>query len=103
MVRHRSVGGHHRRYTRASLREALAGAGFAVRELAYVFRLLYLPALAFVWMPQRRRVTAPARPRLHEAVGRLLAAERRLLPDGWPGTSLFCVASPVPPDKGAAS
>jgi len=47
--------GHHRRYTRASLRAALGEAGFAVRELTYAFRLLYLPALAFTGMPRRRQ------------------------------------------------
>jgi SAM-dependent methyltransferase len=96
--------GHHRRYTRASLRAVLDEAGFAVRELAYAFRLLYLPALAFTWMPRRRRrIVPPASPRLHGAAGRLLAAERRLLPDALPGTSLLCVASPGRGTGGASS
>lgn len=95
--------GHHRRYTRASLREVLGESGFVVSELTYAFRLLYLPALALAWTPRRRRVVAPARPRLHDWVGRLLAAERRVLPNGWPGTSLLCVASPASPARGAAS
>lgn len=98
------MAGHHVRHTRASLRAVLGEAGFAVRELSYAFRLLYLPALAFTWMPQRRRrIIAPARPRLHHAVGRLLAAERRLLPDALPGTSLLCVAGPERGAGGASS
>jgi SAM-dependent methyltransferase len=95
--------GHCRRYRRAELSSTLTRAGYVVRESRHLFRLLYPGALAFTWRRHlRRRITSPRWPTLHAVAGRLLATERHLLPDAWPGTSLVCIASPAHRDRARA-
>lgn len=86
--------GHHRRYVLDDLTRLVTDAGLAVTDARYLFRALYPAA----WLGRasriRRTIAPPARPRLHAALGQLLAAEARLLPAMWPGTSALCVARP---------
>jgi hypothetical protein len=89
--------GHHRRYTRASLRRVVAHAGFEVQHTSYLFpELLPLAAIRKLRTRPSAGADFPVLPRwvdrTGEAVSTCTAALRRL----WPaGTSLLCVARRV--------
>ncbi len=84
--------GHHRRYSLDELAGVVADAGLVVTDARYLFHALYPAAWLGRASRLRRTIAPPARVRLHEAIGRLLAAEAWLLPASWPGTSALCVA-----------
>jgi len=86
--------GHCRRFHLDELTRVLDDAGFVVMEATYLFRLLYPAAWLARRRAQPREISAPASPRLHRALGYVLAAEGRVLPRRLPGTSVLCVATP---------
>jgi hypothetical protein len=102
------VAGHHRRYTRRSMRATLARAGFTVRQDSYLFAPLTLPVLLLRSLPHRLLRRPPDQvvagvPRQHlpprwvrVAVDALLAPERRWLRAGRSipiGTTCLVVAT----------
>lgn len=99
--------GHHRRYTRASLRAELRSAGFEPVVLTHVFSWL-VPAVWFV-----RRVSRPSRAELGldrrslpiDVISLALTAAERLLIGRVSiplGTSVLCVARPATGDRAHA-
>jgi len=87
------LAGHHRRYTRTSLRRALRTAGFQVRYSSYMFAPLPPAIFLFRALPSRLRLKGAAmreRTQAHHSVGgvggrllrRLLAWERAHLTSG---------------------
>jgi SAM-dependent methyltransferase len=87
--------GHFRRYSLDALRAVLSGEGLRVARCGYFFHLLYLPAWLFARLGRSLALAVPAnaaRP-LHRALGWLLAAESRWLPDAWLGTSAYAVCA----------
>lgn len=77
--------GHRRRYTKRSLRLAVATAGFTVERVTYFHSWLVPPALVLRRTPAGRLLKGPAEeasfvgPRVNRALGRISAAERHLL------------------------
>jgi SAM-dependent methyltransferase len=86
--------GHYRRYDLAKLREAITAIGFIPRELGYMFRFLYPPALLLRALGMQRPVslTAPRRPAVDRMIAAAIEAEYFLCPRWIPGTSAICVA-----------
>ena len=86
--------GHCRRYSRRSVIEELSAAGLGVLSARYFFHSLYLPTLFLQKMGMERNVAvaAPRQSGVHALVGRLMAAEARILPGRLFGTSLIAVA-----------
>lgn len=84
--------GHHQRFVLEDLIRLLHDVGFHVVDATYLFRMLYPVAWLTARRAHSRVVASPRHPRLHRALGRVLAAERRLLPRTLPGTSALCVA-----------
>lgn len=84
--------GHYRRFMLQDLMCLLRDVGFDVVDATYLFRMLYPVAWLTARRAHSRVVASPRYPRLHHVIGRVLAAERRLLPRTLPGTSALCVA-----------
>ena len=87
--------GHFRRYSLASLENAVSRSGARVEKSGYFFHLLYLPA----WLLARRErpvaIDAPGKGALalHRLLARVLDAESRWLPAAWPGTSAYALCA----------
>jgi SAM-dependent methyltransferase len=103
-----SASGHFRRYTGASLRRALAEAGFRVEYLTAFFRPLVIPLFLGRSLPSRLGLRRAVRPEvtrrehgagrgpLPSVLGKILEREERLVREGRElslGTSLLAVAS----------
>ena len=94
--------GHYRRYDLATLSKTIEAAGFAVSELRYMFRLLYLPARILLALRGSREISiqpAGSRSVFHRLVATLIAMEFAFLPKRVYGTSAICRA--VLPDRAA--
>jgi Methyltransferase domain len=90
--------GHHRRYSRTRLSTDLAGAGFAVRSVSYLFPELF-PILVARRLRVRPRAHAdfPELPAPLDAVGHGVASATTAARRIWPvGTSVVAVATPGP-------
>ena len=96
--------GHHRRYTRRRLVDAVEAAGFTVVRASYAFAGVF-PRFAAERVSRRLRRPGPAKttlPRVSPAVERVLlglcAAEARVLPDRdlpWGSSVLLAAHAPV--------
>jgi hypothetical protein len=89
--------GHFLRYDKASLRDVIERAGFAVATIRYFFNALYVPMLLAVHVSKRRNLETPPPNAvfLHKIIGVALALQERTLVFGYaPGTSLLSILEP---------
>lgn len=86
--------GHHRRYTRSTLRKVVSGAGFEVQSVAYLFpELLPLAALRRLRRGTSSGADFPVLPRWVDRTGEVVSTGTTALRRLWPaGTSLLCIA-----------
>jgi len=89
--------GHYRRYTLASLRETVERSRLAVKDLRYMYRLLYLPARMVLLTQGKRptRIEASGPRWFHALMSRVIQADYSFLPAGVRGTSVICRADVV--------
>ena len=87
--------GHHRRYTRRSLRMALESAGFHVERVHYLFpELLPIALLRRVRRSEGSSADFPSLPTWVDRVGGVVSGLSAVMGRVWPaGTSLVAVAS----------
>ena len=87
--------GHRIRFDFVSMRRLASEAGLRLAACRYFFHSLYLPMLAVARLRGERDLMREDRPLarrgLHRFLGRLLAAEERVLPGRLPGTSLLAI------------
>ena len=90
-----AMNGHVCRYDLRALRRLADASGLTLREHAYFFHGLYLPARAMsaLRIPRREMIRPPGRNSrwLHRVLASLFVLEQRVFPDGMPGTSLLAV------------
>ncbi len=89
--------GHYRRYSPATLREAVLSAGLQPLKTGGFFHSLYIPMrlMSFLGMKRATRHAAMGNQTLHGVMASFFRLEAKLLPDWVPGTSLGLIAKPV--------
>lgn len=87
--------GHCRRYTKKSLRSALATAGFEVRRIRYQNMVGIIPWFIIGRLCQRSLAVAPGEGRLFDSMVPVLKWIEHIVPPPF-GLSVYCEATPIP-------
>lgn len=102
-TRHDDLNEHRRRYVKPRLRSLVAGSGFTIEEMSYLFQALFFlklltRGLEAIWSGDPRIPQIPPRP-INRALEAFCYWERRALAPLHPpvGSSLLCVARPGGP------